>query len=251
MSKDKISSSVMLAAIIFAVFATAQLLTHQPTASAQGTKSSQKQKEHSKLYKEYEGGKKVSEILATEPGEIVLERAVYPPRSFGMPGSCATSSFLQKISCDADAVVVGTVNGGVSQLTAEEDFIFTDYEFVVGEVVKGNAKALINIGDRVTISRPGGELVLNGRQVRAIDQFFKPFEIGGEYVLFLKFIPTTGAYKAYRRGSFALTNNKVRNLTTEQLPDKAGSRGDATGFLTEIRATTSKACNSCGGTALY
>lgn len=251
MSKTKVMLLVGLLAAVFVAFGAARPSPQQPVAPTRGSKSTQKSKEHAKLYKDYEGGKKVSERLAAEPGEIVLRRAVYPPRPYGLAADCGSFSFVDRITANADAVVVGTINGGVPHLTEAEDFIFTDYDFSVSEVIKDNPTSPIQAGATLTVSRPGGQLVVSGRTVKAVDEFFPPFTAGNEYMLFLKYIPTTGDYKAFRSGSLALVGGKVRKLTSERLPDNLGQDTDAADLRQKAQAGGRAAASQCGHQALY
>ena len=62
----------------------------------------------------------------------------------GLPGGSpgftppTFSERITNLSCDADAIVVGEVTSKSSQLTEDQDFIFTDYELKVEEVIKNN-----------------------------------------------------------------------------------------------------------------
>ncbi len=115
--------------------------------------------------------------------------------------------------------------------------MFTDFRINVLEVIKDNAKAPIGIGSDITVTRPGGTLEIAGKEVRAVDDSFKPFQLGGQYVLFLEYIPATGAYRAYADQSFQLLpDGGIAKLTTSQAIKLAESRGDAQRFLNEVRA---------------
>ncbi|HXG66045.1 MAG TPA: hypothetical protein VNO70_13165 [Blastocatellia bacterium] len=122
-----------------------------------------------------------------------------------------------------------------SQLTEDEDFIFTDCDVSVEDILKDNPVKSIKPGDNITITRPGGTVKLKGRVVRAIDTSFRSFEIGGRYILFLRFIPSTETYKAFSNGSFQLRDNHITKLTNEALWDEKERENDATAFLTEVR----------------
>lgn len=152
--------------------------------------------------------------------------------------------FLRDMTCDSDAVLVGQVKSKVSQLTENEEFTFTDYEVTVEDVVKNNAASPINAQSNITVTRPGGMIRLDGRIIQAIDQYYKPFALGGRVLLFLKFIPSTGAYKAFRsEGSFTLSGGKLIKLTDEDLPAELESEKSAEAFTSKIRGYASTACN--------
>jgi hypothetical protein len=73
-----------------------------------------------------------------------------------------------------------------SQLTEDVDFVFTDYELTIEEVLKDNEYAhwLPNIG--FTLTQPGGKVRLDGYVIEAEDALFRPLVIGERYALFLK-----------------------------------------------------------------
>ena len=68
-------------------------------------------------------------------------------------------------------------------------------------------------------NRPGGVIELNHKKLRALDESLQTLSIGHRYLVFLKYIPSTGSYTAFRSdGSFQVTNNKIIKLTKESLP---------------------------------
>jgi hypothetical protein len=69
------------------------------------------------------------------------------------------------------------------------------------------------------VTRPGGKVVVNGIVGKATDQNILPLPLNHDIVLFLKFIPETGAYKATQdTGSFELDGTLVRPLTEDHFP---------------------------------
>ena len=143
---------------------------------------------------------------------------------------------MRDMICDSDAVLIGQVKDKVSQLTENGEFTFTDYEIIVEDVLKNNAAVLINPQDDISVTRPGGAIQLNGRIIRGIDLSYKPFESGSRVLLFLKFIPATGAYETFRSdGSFALVGNELVKLTEEALPADLENEKDAASFINKVR----------------
>ena len=208
----------------------------------------EKQKEHSKLYKkEFESrrNQKIKDIAASGTGDvkvvIMAEGEVDSPYApaFSLP------AFLERNVCEANAIIIGTVKSKDSQLTEDGEFIFTDYEISVGRVLKNNPAASITAGGNITVTRAGGEMLLDGKKVTAVSEYLKPLEVGEQYLLFLRFIPITGAYKAdNNRGSFQLRNNKIIALTKEQLPAELRTGNDAASFISGIRTAQG---GRCGG----
>ncbi len=199
----------------------------QPAASPQDKATAiqvgvmtEKQKEHSKLFKQYQSGKKLDAIPAQEfaPG---VEPGVYIE-----PGTPVLSSnvvvnfddFLRELNCDADAVVAVTVNDQAAQLTESKEFTFTDYTAEVREIYKNNPAAPLTQHSAITVTRPGGRVEINGRVVGAIDSSFKLLQQGKQYLLFLKYLPNTNSYKSIRQGSFLIDGDKLSAMTEEVLP---------------------------------
>ena len=205
----------------------------------------QKQKEHSKLYREYSTGlKSIREQLASGmPGVLIkvgppLEGVTRNPSPISLP------TFLRDLACDADAVVIGRVKDKSSQMTESEDFVFTDYEVTVDEVLKDYTADRIIPQTEIVVTRPGGRIQIGGRIVEAVDVCFKPLSEEKRYLLFLHRIPTTGAYKAVSSlGSFELGDQKAYKLT-EQTLRVDREIDDVTSFLIQARASVASGCRN-------
>lgn len=203
-----------------------------------------KQKHHSKIFKKYEdvtGGKKLPDLIA-QRRLISVEREV---GDMIVPSSFNPQQFFQNLSCKADAVVVGTVTSKSSQLTDDQTFIFTDYELTVEDVLKNNAAAPLNPSS-ITVTRTGGAVNLNGHIGLAVDHSQKPLVLNERYLLFLKFIPETGAYRAFNNwgdDSFMLRGGKVIQVSESPLPFGPHRIVDTTSFFTEVRTALANGCN--------
>lgn len=236
---------LLLTALIVAVTVTNISLRgqNQKTPSAEG-RITEQHKEHSKLYKDYRFGKKLREVAAeTEGTEVAVIRGMREKTFNPDSPPFDLHSFLRNLACDADAVVIGVIKNQSSQLTEDEDFVFTDYDMSVEQILKDNAKAPIQLTNDLTISRPGGIVQLDNKIVRAIDESLDPLSIGHQYILFLTYIPTTGAYKAFdSNGSFQLSNKRIVKLTKESLPSKLETGNDAESLSSEIRNVSAIPC---------
>jgi len=135
--------------------------------------------------------------------------------------------------CNADAIVVGTLKSESPQLTEDESFLFTEYIMSVSDVIKNNAAADIQSSADITVIREGGIGLINGRTIRAEREGFKLFTVGNQYLLFLRYIPETGAYLAYPYGSFELIQDQI--LPFGKMPE--GSSTNKASFLNAVRAT--------------
>jgi hypothetical protein len=205
----------------------------------------EKQKKHSKIFKRFEGatgGRKLRDLVA-ERGDIEVREDVgttFMPRSFNL------RQYLQDLTCQADAVVVGTVKSKSSQLIEEGTFVFTDYELVAEEVLKNNVAVPIRQNNDITITRPGGAVKLNGHTIRAIDYRSEPLEVGERYLLYLKFIPATGAYRHFRNSmsddTLHLRGGNVTQVSRKPLPfGRRGAVGTDT-FMVEVRNVLDSPC---------
>jgi hypothetical protein len=136
---------------------------------------------------------------------------------------------------ESDAVVIGVVGEKKSFLTEDENFVFSDYELNVEEILKNNSALPIK-EKRVTVTRPGGAVMLAGHTVRAIDESLEPLALGSRYLLFLNFIPSTGAYKAFNsKGSFLLKGDRIVKLTREDLPFEMETGTETSSLIARIR----------------
>jgi hypothetical protein len=222
---------------------------HEEATPIQEGVMTAKQKRHSKIFQKYEdvtGGKKIRDLII-QKGATSVEREV---GDVIVPSSFNSQKYLQNLSCKADAVVVGTVTSKSSQITDDKTFLFTDYELAVEDILKNNAAAPIPTNSTITITRTGGSVNLNGHIGLAVDDSQKPLLANGRYLLFLKFIPETGAYRAFNNwgdDSFAFRNDKVAQVSESPLPFGPQRKVDAASFMTEVRTALSNSCNQSGG----
>jgi hypothetical protein len=236
MNKSKLASQLMTVAVILAVGAALKPGTPSLTALAQDGEPSRKQKEHGKLYKGYGTGEDLRERVKKRGGDAeIVETQPIPFELESRP------PFLDAIACDADAVVVGVLQDeSPSQLTEGGEFVFTDYGLTVEEVTKDNAAARVRPGEVITVSRPGGEVKFDGKTIRAIDESFAPFVLRGRHVLFLRFIPSTGGYRAFGNGSFRLKQGEV--LKPRGATPAASVPGEQAAFVNAVRHAASSTC---------
>lgn len=197
-------------------------------------------KEHASLFK-YKTGKKLPELAVTsqDAGPIGVE--MFTHADWGLPPDPLPSyphPYLVVVSRGADAVVIGVAKKGVSALTADEGFIYSDWEFEVEEILKDNASSPLSVFGGITVTRPGGTLTLHGKEIYARETNFLSFVPGARYLLFLKFLPKTNAYEAFGDMSFRLEQRKVHVLSKSDPLSQTGKTGP-TEFLAEVRAAIS------------
>ena len=223
----------------------------QEEATLQTGVLTEKQRHHSKLYKEYRRDKKIPEQAAESNFDFGMTWGTGLPG--GLPGVTppTLSERITKLSCDADAIVVGEITSKSSQLTEDQDFIFTDYELKVEEVIKNNASDQITPKAEITVTGPGGKIQLNNRIVEAIDLSFPPLIVGERYLLFLKSTSIAGGYKAVNKESrFHLTNDGVdtipipipNRLKNAKNMSKPKNLGQASTFFAPVREAVATGC---------
>lgn len=204
----------------------------KPTPVQKGVMS-QKQKAHSKLYEGRGGGKKLTDVPESL-GDITVENGTPLKATMDNDPPFDPFQFLNDIASEADTIVIGTVKSKASQLTEDETYIFTDYQFDVEQVLKSGISPSPAEGEEIEVTRPGGEVSLKGRVLRAGDKNFDSFRLGGRYLLFLRQVPETGAYRAFSTGSFLLKGAEVVALNPAiNLP--ASLKLDATAFNNSVR----------------
>jgi hypothetical protein len=188
----------------------------------------EKQKVHSKLYKEYGGN-----------GNIFKNAKKNRDLKYIYKGEPDTVS-IQSLSCGADAVVIGLVQSRASQVTEDKNFIFTDYEVTLGEIWKDNAASPTDRSTLMTVSRPGGAVNFNGKVITAEDASFPPLTTGGWYLLFLTYIPETNSYRPLNSaGSFELRGGRFNEIRKNQIVEPLAPEVDSNVFASKVKAVLS------------
>lgn len=201
----------------------------------------ERQREHSKLFKGYGTGKKLRDLGAEVPNGVKVKRG--PGLPVGEDGSLQSlAGFVERLACNADAVIVGVVKDKSSQLTEDGEFVFTDYELTVEQVIKDNKFSHLEPNVLLTVTRPGGRIQLSGHTIEAEDGSFKPLTKSQRYLLFLKFIPQTGAYTSLNSMStYGLGQNNIRIETDEAV--RADLKSESPSAL---KTKISTALDNCG-----
>ena len=204
--------------------------TEVATPVQEGVLSAQ-QKEHSKLYDRYKGdGSKLSERVKGK-NELILN--LLPPLPVLSPTG-RQSSEVTELAESADAVVIASVVSKSSQITTAGTFIFTDYELRIEESLTGDSDKLKPQAS-ITVTRPGGKVLLNGQVIAFNVETFRPLMPGHRYLLFLKLLPLTGTYQAVNQNSsFDISGSKVESLSGG--PDAQNFEKDLGTFISSVKA---------------
>ena len=205
----------------------------------------EKQKAHSKLFKKYDDvtrGRKLRDMVA-QSGDVEVVKGL---PTVLVPESLNLQDYLRGLTCKADAVVVATVQSKSSQIIEEGTFVFTDYEARVDEVLK-SPSAQINPTQTITVTRVGGAVILNGHHVRATDHRQEVLDIGNQYLLYLRLIPTTTAFRAFAgpgsEDTFQIFGSKIKQNSGKLLPLARRSE-DLNTFMVLARSATQSPCTN-------
>ena len=187
-----------------------------------------RQKEHSKLYEAYERKEKIRDVLMKRQGGLV-----------SFTTSCGSFSLkplpplVTELAEKADAVVIATFVSKSSQITTNGRYVFTDYELRIEEALKDGRTGTLKPETTITVTRPGGKVLLYGQIASFTSSAFKPLLPGRRYLLFLSYLPATGAYRAVNAdGSFDITDTIVESLN-EGIT--RGFERDLGAFLTSVK----------------
>lgn len=161
------------------------------------------------------------------------------------------SQFLEKLSCEADTIVVGIVENKQSHLSADETFVYTAYDFQIIRIIKDNLNYPLEVNKTITVARPGGLIKIDNKQVIKFDDAnYKPLQINKDYILFLKFVPEANGYiVSDSKGDFELENNSFKSLSQRSLPKQLETGSDSESLIKMIENSVSAKCiqSSTGG----
>jgi hypothetical protein len=186
-------------------------------------------------------GMRPLESLAASPvnankSEIVTVRAVDPHNRVG-GASTYEYAWLQELAANADLVVIGRPYERVSDFTPDHSVLFSDYQFNIEEVLKGNSQQYW-AGRQIVVTRAGGVLEANGRTFRAIDPEFHLFQTDQRYLLLLHRVPETGTFLVTSQGSFLLQDGLIISAKTH--PEHLAISKREVDLVTELRAIVAK-----------
>jgi hypothetical protein len=111
----------------------------------------------------------------------------------------------------SDVVVIGTISGGQSYLSNDKRNIYSEFKVSLQEVLKNSPAHYLRTSDSIDIQRKGGSIKLPSGKVltRAAVADSMP-QIGGRYLLFLKYDPSTEDYAILI--AYQLSGNAVDRL---------------------------------------
>jgi hypothetical protein len=204
-----------------------------------------KQRTHSKLYAHYLDLTKTftasKSIAEAKSKVVVIDISLGMGPAFIPPET--PEDYLGALARGSDVVIRGRVVNKDSQITENDGFVFTDYGVLVAEVLKNDKAASLDKGMTITVTRPGGTVLVGGIILKGLDHSFLPLpDNGHDLLLFLKHLPDSDAFcTTESTGSFELDDSSLRPLTEKRFP--VGVLLDANSFLRTTRAVTDRLTN--------
>lgn len=165
----------------------------------------QAEKMHAKLIQVGSPGQ-IQEQLAHTQGDVHLRTGTAHEQGIGLPMAWQ----LANLSCQSDLVIVGKAIQGISYPTADQGYIYTEWKFAIEQVLQPNPKSSARAGTTVSVIRPGGMIEFDGRKVYAELDYFPDFKPGQHLLLYVRFIPQTGAYSLRQPNVFPVSDNNLQ-----------------------------------------
>ncbi len=174
------------------------------------------------------------ETTGSKPQEIKIVKTTETPFVGHLPVSAyppGSSPRIEVEVANCDLIIIGTPVKAHTLPIANRSFLFTEYAVRVEKVISGDQNHVLP-EDTIIVSRGGGELMVNGVLVKAIEPAFSEFDLNQSYVLMLRAIPGTTTYRALGSGTFALRDGEVTSasgLEKGRIPKK-----DIPHFMSEV-----------------
>ena len=202
----------------------------------------EKQEQHSKLYSQYNRMHKIPDLLKLNDDGIIIHRSLPTPFSYsGQVPSEADE--IKRITCAADTIVLGTVQSSASQITEGQSFLFTDYVLLVQQVLKNNSRSLLQQEAEITITRPGGAVLIDNKRVIALDDSFQPLRQGKQYLLFLRYLPETESFAPIKTGESYEVNRNTLQLLEHRPEGVISAKHNTISFVNEVKTAVGGSCN--------
>ena len=146
---------------------------------------------------------------------------------------------LKTLVYNADAIVLGIPRRRVSALTDSHQFIFSDYEVSVSQVYLDKRPSL-SAGQQIVVTRPGGVTLLAGQAIRAIEPEFPLFHLNEQYIFFLHFDSSTGAFVLNPADAYLISAGQVLSGKTHSkiIQSQVSTQGFLQNLNTAIASDT-------------
>src|SRR5262249_34748241 len=122
----------------------------------------------------------------------------------------------QRLACQSSLIVIGHSTVSQSHLSASETSVYTDYDFVIDQLIKDNTISPVASRPDIVVTRPGGSLAVNGDPVSFISVGFPALQPGSRYLIFLVYVPASKAYQPVDSYSTLVSGNEGAWLIARQ-----------------------------------
>ena len=245
MTHRKIISRCLVVSLLFLVCAFASPQTLRASPPGQGANNltpDQVEKVHSRLFHKGPVGQ-IPDMLSKGTGDIYVPCIVPVWQRVMVP----FVDDLAMLASKSSLIVLAKAGTGTTHMNADKDFLYTDWTFIVEEVLKDNPQAPVLNGGTILVTRPGGKLQINGRAVHATCADFDDFASGQEYLLYLGFLPETGAYASNGTAAFAVSPAPKRLDSFHYRESEVGDRDALLKRARESVTTSSRFPRGRGG----
>ena len=107
------------------------------------------------------------------------------------------SNMYRRLACSAEAIIIGHPNTWQSHLSSQGTAVYGDYDVSVDTILKDNQITPYIKGDHIVVTRLSGTITLGAgpiNQVAFKHEGFPLLQKGTTYLMFLRYVPTTGAF---------------------------------------------------------
>jgi hypothetical protein len=147
---------------------------------------------------------RLEDLKPKSQGVVVYEPAITRDNMLHEPPHSPAEE-LAYFGARTDAVISGTTLKQYSAANSLHTFLYSDWIISVTKIYKNTSTVPAQIGGQITVTRRGGDLVLNGIRVIARDRTFPDFAINHQYVFYLKALPETSSFQAISGATFDVT----------------------------------------------
>jgi len=99
-------------------------------------------------------------------------------------------------------------------------FLFSDYQVRPTQVIRATKGSKFVKGANVSVSRPGGQITVDGRQFSATHNVYPPLRIGATYLFFTEYLPKSRSYPTRSSELFELAEGRFFAKTRVYVADE-------------------------------
>lgn len=138
---------------------------------------------------------------------------------------------MDSLICDSNTVLIGTLQSFQVRLSADGGAVYTNWRMRNADTLKSSALQSTPYGSVVEVLAIGGTLERAGRKVTVPNGRLRGFVPARRYLLFLRLVPETGAFRFLH--GFDITETRVERLSEDPLylNLEALDRGDMLALL--------------------